>query len=749
MSRSEGAAAPALGSSAPGLAQALFDQSPFSSVLYDASGHPVALNAAFTALWGARLEDVPPGYTVLTDPQLEKQGIIPAIRRAFAGEAVMTPPVRYSMAEASATGKGRTIWTEAHFHPIRDVDGTVTHVVLTHVDITARMTAELALRDAVDRTTLLQSVTAAFARALTADEVASITLAESVRALGASVGLVYLLAPDAEWLDLTGHHGVIGAALDSYRRIPISADRPGAEATRTRAPIYFSDSAAVARRYNDVTDFLDVAPAESWATLPLIQSGTTLGVFILGFPERREFTAADRALLESFGQQCAQALERARLYDSERDARRAAERTAERLAALQRGTGELSGAITPGEVADVIIRSALPPLGAPRFALALLDHEQDALEVVGAAGYPPAVLERYRFIPIETQFPLCDVVRTGEPVLLPSASARAARYPQLVDLRSENGSGSMAAFPLRADGRIIGALGFNWTEEHAFSPDDIAFLDVLSQQCGQAIERARLYEEERRARTEAEQANRAKGDFLAAMSHELRTPLNGIGGYVELLDMGLRGPITDAQRADLDRIRRNQQHLLLLIEDVLSFARVEAGHLEVDDAPVAVDETLRSLEAMIIPQVTSKGVHFLYEQCDPALRARGDRDRIVQVGANLLANAIKATPAGGRVILSAVADDEHVRISVADSGVGIPADKLDAIFLPFTQLGRSLRNPRAGAGLGLSISRALATAMGGALEVESTEGEGSTFTLTLRRDHGPPGRARALPDAPA
>ena len=562
-------AAPTLGSSATDLAQALFDQSPFSSVLYDASGRVIALNAAFTELWGARLEDVPADYSVLTDPQLEKQGIIPAIRRAFAGEAVNTPPVRYAMSETAATGKGRTVWTEAHFHPIRNADGEVTHVVLTHVDITARMSAELALRDAVD---------------------------------------------------------------------------------------------------------------------------------------------------------------------AERAAREIAERTVGRLAALQRGTGELSGALTPADVAEVIIRSALPSLGATRFSLALLDVEQDALEIVGAAGYSPALLERYRFVPIETAFPLCDAVRDGSPIFLPSAAARAERYPQLADLRGENGAGSMAALPLRGNGAIIGALGFNWTEDREFSVEDIAFLDVLAQQCGQALERARLYEEERRARAEAEAANRAKGDFLAAMSHELRTPLNGIGGYVDLLDMGLRGPITDAQRADLDRIRRNQQHLLLLIEDVLSFARVEAGHLEVEDGPVAVSETLHSLEAMIFPQVALKRVHFVCEPCDPTLRARGDRDRIVQIGANLLANAIKATPAGGNIVLSATADDEHVRIRVADTGVGIPADKLDAIFSPFTQLGRSLNNPRAGAGLGLSISRGLAAAMGGSLTVESSEGKGSTFTLTLRRD---------------
>jgi PAS domain S-box-containing protein len=725
---------PASGTNAAELAQALFDQSPFSSVLYDATGHVVALNAAFTALWGARLEDVPPDYTVLTDPQLEKQGIMPEVRRAFAGEAVMTPPVRYAMSEAAATGKGRTVWTEAHFHPIRGADGTVTHVVLTHVDITARMIAELALRDAVERTTRLQSITAAFARALTADEVARITLEEGAGALGASVGLVYLLAPDGQRLDLAARHGVPDTAVEGYRQIPIDAARPGAEVTRTRMPLYVRGREAVLELYPDVGDFLSAAPADSWATLPLVQDGVALGVFLLGFPGARDFSAADRALIEAFAQQCAQALERARLYDSEREARRVAERTAGRLTALQRGTGELSGALTPREVADVIIGSALPALGAARFTLALLDAGHDALEVVGASGYPAAMLERFRLIPLESAFPICDAVRTGAPIFLTSAGARDSGYPGLADVRGDDGAGSSAALPLRGDGRVIGALGFSWAEDRAFSADDVAFLDVLAQQCGQALERARLYEEERRARSDAEQANRAKSDFLAAMSHELRTPLNGIGGYVELLSMGLRGPISEAQRADLDRIRRNQQHLLLLIEDVLSFARVEAGHLEVDDGPVAIDDTLHSLESMILPQVSGKQVRFLYQRCDPALRARGDRDRIVQIGANLLSNAIKATPAGGIIILSADADAENVRVRVIDTGIGIPADKLDAIFSPFTQLGRTLNNPRAGAGLGLSISRGLATAMGGSLAVESAEGEGSTFTLTLRRD---------------
>jgi signal transduction histidine kinase len=334
---------------------------------------------------------------------------------------------------------------------------------------------------------------------------------------------------------------------------------------------------------------------------------------------------------------------------------------------------------------------------------------------------------------IDDPFPLCDAIRAGTPILLATAAARAERYPHLVDLRTDNGAGAMAAIPLHTGRGVIGALGINWSADRAFEPDELAFVDALARQCALAMERARAYEAERLARGAAEEANRAKSDFLAAMSHELRTPLNGIAGYVELLEMGLRGPLSAEQREDLGRIRRNQQHLLTLIEDVLSFARVEAGRLQVQEERVDVERLLRTLEPLVLPQLEAKGVRYALRDCDAELVALGDHDRVVQVCVNLLTNAIKATPSGGEIVVSCDADRERLRIRVADTGSGIPADKREAIFTPFTQLGRSLNNPRGGAGLGLSISRGLAEAMGGSLTVESEVGRGSTFTLALRR----------------
>ena len=214
------------------------------------------------------------------------------------------------------------------------------------------------------------------------------------------------------------------------------------------------------------------------------------------------------------------------------------------------------------------------------------------------------------------------------------------------------------------------------------------------------------------------------------MSHELRTPLNGIAGYVDLLLLGVRGELTPGQQGDLERIRFNQQHLGSLIEDVLSFARIDAGKLVVVRVSVPVGEVLRSVQSLVDPIMRSHDVRLHLEGGDEGIAALGDRDRIVQICVNLLANAARAA-GGGDIRLSADVHDGRVLIRVADSGTGIPPDKLEEIFSPFTQLGRSFNAPRAGTGLGLSISRGLAEAMNGTLTVESRLGAGSMFTLAL------------------
>jgi signal transduction histidine kinase len=228
-------------------------------------------------------------------------------------------------------------------------------------------------------------------------------------------------------------------------------------------------------------------------------------------------------------------------------------------------------------------------------------------------------------------------------------------------------------------------------------------------------------------------------EFLATMSHELRTPLNAIGGYAELIELGIRGPVTSEQRSDLARIQQSQRHLLGLINGVLNYARVEAGAVHYSVENVSLAEVLAACEAVMAPQVRLRGLTLDHASCDRSLRVRADGEKLQQIVLNLMSNAVKFTEPGGRIALRCLASAEDgrlgatVRVQVSDTGIGIDPDQLERVFEPFVQIDASLTRTREGTGLGLAISRDLARGMGGELSAESAPGGGSTFTLVLPR----------------
>jgi signal transduction histidine kinase len=244
-------------------------------------------------------------------------------------------------------------------------------------------------------------------------------------------------------------------------------------------------------------------------------------------------------------------------------------------------------------------------------------------------------------------------------------------------------------------------------------------------------ERERFIDELGTARDVAREANRAKAEFLAVMSHELRTPLNAIAGYSELLTMGVSGPLTDKQIDSITRIRTNQQHLLSLIDDVLSFAKIEAGSSKLTTGPVRLAETLDSLEPLIRPELTRRQLTFLWNGCDPSISVYADALKLRQVMLNVLGNAIKFTPPHGSVELSAARSGNTVIIRVTDTGIGIPPDQLDQVFEPFFQVNAGTTREYEGVGLGLAISRDFARAMGGDIRIGSEAGKGSVVTIEL------------------
>jgi signal transduction histidine kinase len=361
------------------------------------------------------------------------------------------------------------------------------------------------------------------------------------------------------------------------------------------------------------------------------------------------------------------------------------------------------------------------------------------------------------------------VMRTGQPEIVRDvpdgaleATARDAEHLRLLralDVRA------YLIVPMVARARTVGAITFVTAHrEREFGDADLLLAEDLARRCAMAVDNARLYHTALLARAEARQAtaraeaatqvahearkladaaNRAKADFMAVMSHELRTPLNAIGGYAELLELGVRGPMTALQLEDLQRIQRAQRHLTGLIEQVLSYARIEAGRIRCELADVEVYEAVLTAEVLVGPQARAKGLTVEWKACDRGLVARADRAWLHQILVNLLGNAIKFTASGGRLALECEAHPDRVEIRVHDTGIGIPADKLEVIFEAFVQVGRRLNDaqPYEGVGLGLAISRDLARRMDGDLRVESREGQGSTFTLTLPRATGPLGSA--------
>ncbi|MFL5466846.1 MAG: sensor histidine kinase [Gemmatimonadaceae bacterium] len=246
--------------------------------------------------------------------------------------------------------------------------------------------------------------------------------------------------------------------------------------------------------------------------------------------------------------------------------------------------------------------------------------------------------------------------------------------------------------------------------------------------------------EARKAWAAADAANRSKAEFLAVMSHELRTPLNSIGGYVDLLEMELRGPLNDAQKSDLARIKRSQEHLLGIITDILNFTRLEATEIKFAIVNVPLRPLIADLDAVVSSLTRAKSLLYECESPPANLFTRTDPDKLRQIMINLLSNAVKFTPEGGRIRLYCTVEEKVVSIHVEDTGPGIPLDKHGAVFEPFVQLDRGLTRTTEGTGLGLAISRGLARAMEADITLKSALGIGSTFTLTL-----PLARARPTP----
>lgn len=406
-------------------------------------------------------------------------------------------------------------------------------------------------------------------------------------------------------------------------------------------------------------------------------------------------------------------------------------RASERISRLYAVAAALSEASTPEDVARVTVHQGIAAVGANAGSLALLSEDGARLELAGSVGYTPEGIARWQQFPLDAPIPLAEAVRLGKPVYIESPEERIRRYPALASVNAPKGTQASACLPLAIGGRTVGVLGLSFERPGGFSPGDREFMLSLGRQCAQALERARLFEAERRARAEAERASMMKDEFLATLSHELRTPLNAILGWSQILNSG--GTRDEEDLAEgLRTIERNARAQTQIIEDLLDMSRIISGKVRLDVQRVELSPVVQAAVGTVKPAADAKGVR-IQSVLDPlAGPISGDPNRMHQVLWNLLANAVKFTPRGGRVQVLLERVNSHVEVSVIDTGEGIKPEFLPHVFERFRQADATTTRRHGGLGLGLAIVKQLVELHGGSVRAKSPgQGQGATFTVSL------------------
>jgi signal transduction histidine kinase/PAS domain-containing protein len=711
-----------------------------------------------------------------------------------------------------------------------------------------RMRARRDAAQAGARTWRLQAVTGALTRSLSLKEMAEAILTHGNEALSAEAGVVCELRDG--WLEVVDTKGVHEERMKPWRRFPVSADAPLAEAVR-KGEVLFFDPETIIQRYPGIAAESNVTGMHSWLMVPVSLDGKATGGIAFGFAAGRGMAPEDTGLAVALAQQYAQAAERARLQEAEIRARETATIAQQRADALIQSLGDafiafdrswrvtyvnkraldyFKDAVIPEHILGYPLWELLPGLigtvHETRLRRVMQERNPFAYEAwdptqrrwanvsayptdEGIAVYWSDVTEQRRarqharllaeiseilaaslnvtgdiarvadaivpevadcaifYLPdgdgvlklvaladvdsdrecllreigaasslaVDALIGPQQVMNTGEPAreTHPDLSWLSPDLTGEARLPSSLGFHSSVIMPLTARDHTLGTMVLLSVESERRQQDpDLDFAEEIAHRVALAMDNARLLDEAQTSRDEAERANRAKSDFLTVMSHELRTPLNAIAGYAQLLEMGVHGGVSDSQREVLLRIQRSQRMLLGLINDVLNFARIDAGHMQLELSDVPVEALLIGLETLVAPQIHSKALRYTCTVPGKGLLARCDAEKLRQVLLNLLSNAIKFTESGGSIRVVCEESEGTVRIAVSDTGRGIPRDRLNDIFDPFVQLDRSLTSGHEGTGLGLAISRDLARKMNGELEVQSEVGKGSTFTVRLQ-----------------
>ncbi|MBX6771596.1 MAG: GAF domain-containing protein [Chloroflexi bacterium] len=396
-------------------------------------------------------------------------------------------------------------------------------------------------------------------------------------------------------------------------------------------------------------------------------------------------------------------------------------RTAE-LSLLNEITGALARAADPSHLWGVIYEQAGRVFDTRCFCILLRDEGSDAFRLAfGRLSGSPLTAPAD-----EPEAPKTPrLARVREPVLVTGAEARAIVEELPVAATPEHIEAALAV-PLTASERTVGMIVVAADQPEAYTEDDLRILGVIADQAAVAIEKARLQKEAAETRA-LHHLNILKAEFVSTVSHELRSPLTPIMGFAELLTM--IDTNTETVREMAGEILRQAQHMQRLVDDLLDVSHMEAGRLRLELIEIDLDPLLRRTVREFSRQ--SDRHQIIYHRLSPLPRVRGDAVRLRQVLDNLLTNAIKYSPDGGRIDVRAWCTEQEIAISVADQGIGLPPDKIGRLFEKFYRVDNALAHRVRGSGLGLAIVKHIVDAHGGRIWVESEPGQGSTFTFTV------------------
>ncbi|MFO1304405.1 MAG: GAF domain-containing protein [Burkholderiales bacterium] len=465
--------------------------------------------------------------------------------------------------------------------------------------------------------------------------------------------------------------------------------------------------------------------------VPLMREGKPVGGIAVGRPEPGPFPESQVALLQTFADQAVIAIENVRLFNELQARTGQLARSVDELRALGDVGQAVSSTLDLATVLSTIVSRARSLMGVEGASVYEYDEAREAFILRSSDGLPAELVDALHKTPMRPgEGALGRIALTRQPVEIADIADERAYQSRVRKLLVGLGLRSMLAVPLLRESHLLGGLVINRRAPGGFDPEVVGLLRTFATQSALAIQNARLYREIEIKSRELETASRHKSEFLANMSHELRTPLNAIIGFSEVLAERLFGELNAKQAEYVTDIAESGRHLLDLINDILDLSKIEAGRMELDASEIDLPRTVEQTLVLVRERAERRGIALTSAIGDGVGTIHADARKVKQVLLNLLSNALKFTPAGGRIDVRASAFDDRVEVSVADTGVGIAPEDQDAVFEEFRQVGASAAKAE-GTGLGLAISRKFIELHGGRIFLRSAPGAGSTFTFTL------------------